>query len=156
MLILSACLFNALKSHLNTSILTLKHVASVSHSRDVFESLCLFDFVSCPIFHSTSTEVLKIVHIFLFPFFLEPLWTRTIISASECFEINVELFVPFNAVIIFFLLSSQHTREKILFDNCMWCWVEANVACFSCSSVECISAENVSLSCRWKRRFSDP
>lgn len=33
------------------------------------------------------------------------------ISASECFEINVELFVPFNAIII---LPFQKHKKKVL------------------------------------------
>lgn len=37
---------------------------------------------------------------------------RAIISASECFEINVELFVPFNAIIIPFCFCQKHKWHK--------------------------------------------
>lgn len=61
---------------------------------------------------------------------------RTIISASECLEINVELFVPFNAIII---SAFRNQQQKVLArDRIVWCWVETNVACFSCCPLECI------------------
>lgn len=58
---------------------------------------------------------------------------KAIISASECFEINVELFVQFNARNHFSLQKHENSFERIV-----WRRVETNVACFSCFSLRCM------------------